>query len=139
MRKTCTLLLLCVICISVLHGCTKIPAEKLSNKNGVYTALGIESYIFKLPSGKSVQNYFTFTGSPKQFVVELLYHTRDGKNIGVVEYCKISPKGYVAYTNDVVMYIPTDDVKKVQTIASVLVESPQYMSIEDAKQYIPWL
>ena len=138
MKKTFVFILL-FMCFYFLPGCTEVPAEKLSNKNGVYTAFGIESYIIKLPSGKSVQDYFTFSDSPKQIVAELLYDTSDGNNLGAVEYCKVSRGGYVAYTNNLMVYIPSDDEKNVQMIACALVENQQYMSIEEAKQYIPWL
>ena len=50
-----------VIFIACLYGCSEIEAEKPKNNNGIYTSCGVDSYIFKLPQGKSVRDFFSFT------------------------------------------------------------------------------
>ena len=131
MRKTirCLLGLALLAAVLILTGCGSKSTEGIGSVGGkqYYTILMQES---------EISEYFTVKGTEN--MISVLDTTTGKKHI--VKYVAIEEGGWIAYVGNRVRYISDEfSTTAMKTAASGLKSSSSYMTVEEAKKYIPWL
>lgn len=136
MKKTIIICLLVALLIMMVLGCGQkesLPGV-IERENGNW-------YIVKLPAGKTVTDYFALTGQNGTIHVTNMGHMDINESMGNVNYSQVNEGGWIFYCGDVFMYVPTQisEFALAASGATLIRNSDNYLLIEDAKQYIPFL
>lgn len=137
-----------VACVALaIIAITYNPPEQAVSQlpDGVYSFGDVRYYVIKLPGGTAVLNrYFTLEGASGMVVVDRTDANSYSKNLGTVYYSQVQQGGWVAYQKsgtDCVLYIPGGiPDKDVKIVSSRLAYGAErYLTLEEAREYVPWL
>lgn len=134
MKRT-ILLLTAALMIIILCACGS------SNDNtpaGIVHHGTVDCYIFMLPAGKTVNDYFQTEGP----VNTIAGTAPDGGSLGGAKYQAESRGGYVAYTGNLVGYVPPGGTENdASSLCSDMLfgKRNEYMTFNEACKYLPWL
>lgn len=139
-RRILVVLLIGVIMNAVFPGCstnTKVKGVRTDNDGKTY-------YAIQLPSGKTKEDYFSIGGLLQQTAVNAIVTDHDPFHTVVVYLYETSDGARIAVSNEdkgKILYFPKgfSDERLKMLCSSVVLNSDDYMSIEDAKAYIPSL
>lgn len=127
-----------IACVSILFLLAALCAcgGDSSTPKGVVRYGNVDCYIFKLPAGRSVEDYFQLEGMANNVHVSDPYGY-----MGNAQYRAESRGGYVAYTGNMVGYVPAGgDANDASSLCSRMIwDSQGYMTFDEACEYLPWL
>lgn len=126
MKKLTSVLAVLLLIGAVLSGCGS------KNKRGVFTVGDSTCYKINLQD-EAIEDYFTLTSPSGKVSVS-------GETI--VKYAAIEEGGWIAYCGRWVMYLPASVTQKnVQSACGNFykINPDDYLSVAEAKEYLPWL
>lgn len=116
------------------HGRENQPSGVIQNESGDW-------YIVKLPSGKTVSDYFTLQGASGTVVMQNFSQKENNGIMGVAYYNRVKEGGWVVFGDGVFMYIPyaISEAQARSACNTLILNSDNTMTLEQAKQYISFL
>ena len=137
MRRIVTCILLLVCLISMFTGCS---GQDTAAK-GIINEKGREWYIVQLPEGKNVSDYFTLLGGGGTVVMTNMGHMDKNETMGIAYYSKVKEGGWLAYSGNKFMYIPSElSVEEAKSACTTFIlNSDNCMTFENAQKYISFL
>lgn len=125
-----------VVIALLITGCgtKKLPDGVIRDDSGDW-------YIVKMPASKDVKDYFTLTGEIGYVHGTNLGQMDRNESLGGANYARVEEGGWVAYRDDLFLYIPYDISagQAKMACATLVLNQDNYMTFEEAKEYIEYL
>lgn len=139
MVKRIVSIILCIAIVVCFTACTEDDPRGVRSSGS-----GNQYYVIKLPDGKKVTDYFTLTGPEGTVVGMSTDMSSYSENLGTIYNRQATEGGWVAYNKDqsgIIIYMPAGFPENAVAItcAQLAINPNEYMTIEEAKQYIDWL
>lgn len=139
MKKGLCFTILCTLLLTGFLGCSLEPSLPRGVRE---TTDGYRYYAIEFRGEEDALDYFTKVGLETQVSVQFSDGYSYMNNAGVVRYSKVEEGGWIAYKGYAkVLYFPENfPAARVKAFCSgIAKESDNFMSIEEAKAYIPGL
>ena len=134
MKRIIVTMLVAIALMITGCGTTKLPDGVIRDDSGDW-------YIVKMPTGVKVDNYFTLSGEIGYVHGTNLGQMDRNENLGGANYVRVEEGGWIVYSGDLFLYIPyqISDGRAKMACATLLLNQENYMTIEEAKEYIEFL
>lgn len=134
MKRILATVLLVIALLITGCGAKKLPDGVIKEDSGDW-------YIVKMPEGADIDHYFTISGA-----IGYMHGTNLGQmdrieSMGGANYARVEECGWVIYSDDLFLHIPyqiTDGEAKM-ACATLILNEENYMTLEEAKEYIDFL
>ncbi len=142
MKKILSILISILISVSIFTGCTENSVSNNNSNIGTLQIGGYTCYKINL-RGQSVDTYFTVNDPGCGIGVTMYSLQNAADDIMFIHYSAISEGGYIAYYDDLVIYLPQEaGIEAAKVACSILAVSSDpssFLSVGQARKYLPWL